>query len=202
MNADHIVAEPSTLTGSIGVIAGKFSIAGLMQKLGVSMGDIKTDENAGMWSMASGFTNGQRDRVNAMLDSTYHAFTKNVAEARKIPLEKMPDIAKGRVWTGEQAIGIGLVDELGGYDTTIKALRKKLNLTESDTLSLEVFPVPETPVERVMRLMKEFGIESAMMNAAFTQWGQVRLALAPFTHALSTAPFAAQMAPEVLGVVR
>ncbi len=164
MNADHIVAEPSTITGSIGVLAGKFSVGDLLQKIGVTMSTIKTSENAGMWSMTEGYTPAQRERINALLDKSYRAFTKNVSDARHIPLDKMPEIAKGRVWTGSQALKIGLVDELGGFGTTLSAIRKKLNLAETDPVTLEDFPTPETPVERVMKLMRSFGMEAAMLR--------------------------------------
>jgi protease-4 len=164
MNADRIVAEPATLTGSIGVLAGKFAAADLLQKIGVSMPSIKTSDNSGMWSVAGEFTPQQRDRVNALLDNSYRAFTRNVAEARHIPIDRMPDIAKGRVWTGEQALKIGLVDELGGFATTLAALRKKLNLTNKDVIALEAYPPPETPVERMLKLLKAFGVEEAALR--------------------------------------
>jgi protease-4 len=177
MNADHIVAEPGTLTGSIGVLAGKFVVGGLMDKLGITFGTLKTTENAGMWSPQAEFTDAQRERVNALLDQTYHAFVKNVSDARKIPMEKMPDVAKGRVWTGAQGVKMGLIDELGGYDVTLGALRKKLNIGPDDLVSLEVFPPPETPVERVMKLLKGLGVESAMVRTALVQFQGLQTAL-------------------------
>ncbi len=180
MNADHIVADPGTLTGSIGVLAGKFTGAGLLQKVGVNIGTVRTADNAGMWSPVEPFTPAQRERVNALLDNSYRTFTKNVSDARKIPFEKMPDIAKGRVWTGAQAQKLGLVDELGGYDTTIAALRKKLNLAETDHVDLLPFPQPESPVERVMKLLKSFGVEASMARVGFAQWQTARAVLAPY----------------------
>jgi protease-4 len=202
MNADHIVAEPGTLTGSIGVLAGKFVLGGLLDKLGVSFGELKTTTNAGMWSPNAEFTPAQRDRVNALLDQTYHAFIKNVSDARKIPMDKMPDVAKGRVWTGEQGLKIGLVDELGGYDVTLAALRKKLNLGPTDMVNLEVFPPPETPVEKVMKLLKGMGVESAMVRSALVQWQNVQAALGvtPADIAVRT-PVSARMSGAALGVV-
>lgn len=164
MNAEHIVAERSTITGSIGVLAGKFAIGDLLQKLGITMATIKTSDNAGMWSMTEAYSPQQRERVNALLDNTYRAFTKNVSEARHIPIEKMPDIAKGRVWTGAQAAKIGLVDEVGGFGTTMQAIRKKLNLTENDQIDLVTFPPPESPIERIMKLLRTFGLEEAALR--------------------------------------
>lgn len=174
MNADHIVANPGTLTGSIGVLAGKFVLGGLMEKIGISFGNLKTTDNAGMWSTQSEFSPAQRERVNALLDQTYRAFIKNVSEARKISMEKMPDVAKGRVWTGAQALNIGLVDELGGYDVAMAAVRKKINLGATDVIALDVYPRPETPVERVLKLLKGLGVESAMVRSLFSQWQDIQ----------------------------
>ena len=203
MNADHIAAEPATLTGSIGVLSGKFVIAGLLQKIGVNFGTIKTAENAGMWSMTEGFTPSQRERVNALLDQTYYAFVKNVSDARKIPMDKMPDIAKGRVWTGSQALKIGLVDQLGGYDVSLAAIRKKLGLKETDQMALEVFPPPETPVERIMKLLKGLGIESAMIRSALIEWQSVQVSLAPLmSEGSNLHPIEARMPNAALGAVR
>lgn len=203
MNADHIVAEPGTLTGSIGVLSGKFVLSGLLDKIGITFGNIKTTETAGMWSPNSEFTPAQRERVNAMLDQTYHAFIKNVSDARKIPMEKMPDIAKGRVWTGAQASKIGLVDELGGYDVTLAALRKKLKLEPTDIVSLEVFPAPETPIERIMKLMKGLGVESAMIRSALVQWQGMQAALGvSYSDVISQGAVSARMPTAMLKAVR
>jgi len=179
MNADRIISEPATLTGSIGVIGGKFILAGLMQKVGVNWDMVKTADNAGMWSMINDFTPAQKERVNALMDQTYHAFVKNVSDARHIPMEKMPDISKGRVWTGAQALKINLVDELGGYDVALAAVHKALKLDEKAPLELEVFPAPETPVERVLKVLKNVGGQSAMLGSAILQWQKIQTTLGP-----------------------
>lgn len=180
MNADKIIAEPATITGSIGVFAGKFVLGGLMEKLGVNWATLKTTDTAGMWSMTEPFSPAQRARIDALLDNTYRAFVKNVSDARKIPMEKMPELAKGRVWTGEQASKNGLVDALGGYTTTLDALRDMLNLPKNAVLSLEPFPPPETPYERVMKFLKNAGLESAALGPLFLEWQSVESMLAPF----------------------
>jgi len=180
MNGDRIIADPATLTGSIGVVAGKFEGSGLLQKLGVSMDGVSTAENAGMWNMAAGFTPPQRARVNALLDNTYHTFISDVAAARKIPMEKMPEIAKGRVWTGDQAVKIGLVDELGGYDVALAAIRKALKLSENDLISLEAFPLPPTPAERFLKIMHHLGAESAMLSSSSAMLTKMQATLRPW----------------------
>ncbi len=180
MNADRIVAEPGTLTGSIGVVSGKFAGKELLQKIGVSFDGVRTADNAGMWYPLDQFTPEQRERVNALLDNSYHTFTQDVATARKIPFEKMPDIAKGRVWTGAQASKIGLVDELGGYMTTFSAIRKKLGLTDDDLVTLQVFPEPETAVERLQKLLRSLGIQGAMLERFSTLLMKFQATVQPF----------------------
>ena len=134
-----------------------------------------------MWSPIDGFSPHQRERVNYMLDQTYHAFITNVSEARKIPIEKMADIAKGRVWTGDQAIKIGLVDELGGYDAALKEIRNTLKLLETDTVILDEFPAPVSPAEKILKLFKGVGIESAMISNILARFQQMNVVL---THVL------------------
>jgi protease-4 len=197
MNADYIAADPGTLTGSIGVLAGKFTAGGLLQKLGINVGTIKTSDTAGMWSPTESFSPAQRERVNALLDSSYRAFVQNVSSARKIPMEKMPDIAKGRVWTGAQAIKLGLVDELGGYGTAIAAIRKKLGLAETDTILLIPFPPPETPVERVLKLLKSIGVEQSLVRSVLLQWQSVRAMLGPAWGALTNKGGLSLRAPDM-----
>jgi protease-4 len=199
MNGDKIIADPATLTGSIGVVAGKFAAGGLLQKIGVSMDGVATSANAGMWNMAASFTPEQRARVNALLDNTYHSFVANVAAARKIPMEKMPDITKGRVWTGAQAVKIGLVDELGGYGEALGAVRKALKLDEKHELSLETFPSPPTPTERLLKLMHKVGAESAMMSTSASTLAKMQAMLGPWLGAASMAdhPVAVRMPNEV-----
>lgn len=177
MNADRILANPATLTGSIGVVAGKFAIDGLLEKAGISMDGASTAPNAGMWTVAAQFSPEQRARINALLDNTYRSFVKNVSSARKIPIEKMPDVAKGRVFTGEQALKVGLVDELGGYDAALNVVRKSLSLDAEAPLYVEVFPAPPSMAERLLRFMRRFNAESAalfsFMNRMSRLWGAV-----------------------------
>jgi protease-4 len=195
MNADKIIAEPGTLTGSIGIISGKFSGKELMQKLGINVDAVRTADNVGMWMPIAPFTPQQRDRVNALMDNSYRAFTQNVAAARKIPIEKMPDIAKGRVFTGAQAVKIGLVDELGGYTITFAAIRKKLKLADDDLITIEPYPRPETPVERIEKMLRSLGIGGVVEGSMLAAIHQLQSTLAPYIGDLSrhNMPAAARM---------
>ena len=161
MNGDHIVAEPGTLTGSIGVVAGKFAVSGLLKNSAMSMDGVRTPDNAGMWTMTEAFTPAAARAGQCAAGQYLSCLRQQRRRARKIPMEKMPDIAKGRVWTGEQAVDIGLVDELGGYREALKSVRKTLKLEDKDMLSLEEFPAQPNPAERLLKLLKHLGAESA-----------------------------------------
>lgn len=202
MNADRIIAEPSTITGSIGVFAGKFVVGDLMQKIGVHWGMVKTADDAGMWAMTEPFTPRQAERVNALLDGTYHAFVTHVSDARKIPIANMPDIAKGRVWTGDQAIKNGLVDKLGGFDVALDEVRDALKLAKDAPVVLEEFPAPESPLDRVRKLLKNFGAESAMLGPLFLEWQNISSALGFFHAARDMKPVELISPQAALSVVK
>lgn len=203
MNADHIVAEPGTLTGSIGVVAGKFVFGELSDKLGITWDTLTTSDNARMWSLIHPFDAKGRERVNALLDDTYKTFTENVAAARKIPLEKMPEVAKGRVWTGDQALKAGLVDELGGMATTVAAIKKHLKLDPTDAIELKLFPPPESPASLAIKILRNLGIEAAMLHGFAGIAGRAQEALGPLWDEMAyTGPVAARVPSVYLGAVR
>ncbi|MDE2029031.1 MAG: signal peptide peptidase SppA [Alphaproteobacteria bacterium] len=179
MNGSRIVADPGTLTGSIGVLAGKPAINGLLKKIGVTADGVYTASNAAMWSIAAPFNDFQRARVNALLDDTYRTFVGDVSAARQIPLAKMPGIAGGRVYTGDQAVKNGLVDELGGYDVALAAVRHALKLGDKATISLQNFPPPPSAAERFLRLMRRFGAESAEVSSSLSVLARVQNVLQP-----------------------
>ncbi len=153
MNADRIIAEPATLTGSIGVIAGKVSTAGFWDMLGITWDGVKRGQNAGIWSGITSYGPSERARVEAVLDDLYATFTRNVAEARHLAPEKVREIARGRVWTGHQALALGLVDELGDLETALRRSREAIGLTPDAPVSLEVYPRPKSQFERVVDLL-------------------------------------------------
>lgn len=128
MAADVIVAQPGTLTGSIGVFGGKPVLAELLEKIGVNSELIAEGANAGMFSTSRAFSPEQWDRVNAWLDRIYDDFVGKVADGRKLTRERAHDLARGRVWTGADAKESGLVDELGGLEDALAMARKRAGL--------------------------------------------------------------------------
>ncbi|WP_066687258.1 signal peptide peptidase SppA [Caulobacter sp. CCH9-E1] len=126
--ADSIVAQPSTLTGSIGVYGGKFAIGDALARFGVDTKQLHVGgDYAQAFGSGDGFTPEQRAKFAGWMDRIYAGFVTRVAEGRKLPAARVREIAKGRVWTGEQAKQLGLVDELGGFYQAVdkaKALAK------------------------------------------------------------------------------
>lgn len=140
MPADRIVAHPATLTGSIGVVGGKQVVAGTKKKLGITTGEVHMGENATIFSASQSFTPEQWDKVHEFLDRIYDDFTQKVADGRKLDLQGLDTVARGRVWTGEQALEHGLVDELGGYPTALRLVREVTGLKPDARIALKEFP--------------------------------------------------------------
>ena len=140
MAADGIVAQPGSLTGSIGVFAGKMVTTSFWEKVGVSWDEVHTSENADLWSWTTDYNARQWGRVQGILDRIYGDFTEKAAAGRRIPVEKVLEAAKGRVWTGEDAKALGLVDELGGFSTALRMAREAAGIPEGKGIRLKIFP--------------------------------------------------------------
>ena len=147
MPADKIVAQPGTITGSIGVLAGKMVTPAMWEKVGLTFDQVEVGANANMWNASRSFSPAEWARFNAWLDRIYDDFTSKVAEGRKLPKEKVLEIAKGRVWTGEDAKAIGLVDELGGYATALKLAKAAAKIPAGEKVKVAVFPREKNPFE-------------------------------------------------------
>lgn len=145
--ADKIVAEPATLTGSIGVLAGKLVVADLLKKIGVSTDSAQIGANAAMFSPTADFSARAKSRLEAFLDETYKGFKDHVATGRHMTQEEVEAVAKGRVWSGEDAKARGLVDELGGYSAALRLAREAANLMPEAPVTLTVFPREESLAE-------------------------------------------------------
>ncbi len=155
VNADHIIAEPGTLTGSIGVFAGKVVLDKLWKKLGVKWEAITLGDNADMWSMNSVFSETSNERFEAMLDNIYDNFIKIVAEGREMTLEEVEKVAQGRVWTGKQAKEIGLVDSLGGIEMALAYARELSGFEKEDDVPLVYYPAKKSTLELMIQLLTE-----------------------------------------------
>ncbi len=151
--ASSIVAEPSTLTGSIGVFGGKLALGQALARFGVDVRQMAIGGDfAGTYAMSSSFTPTQRAAFARMIDQVYEEFLQRVSIGRKIPIERVRQIAKGRVWTGAQAKQLGLVDELGGFYDAIERA-KALSGLSGKAVRLKMVPAPKTFLESVQRAL-------------------------------------------------
>lgn len=127
--ANKIVANPGTLTGSIGVIMEIPNIEGLMDKIGIKTEVIKTGRHKDMASIFRKLGKEEKDILQNILDDVHEQFIKAVSEAREMPIEKVRELADGRVFTGRQAIDAGLVDELGNLEDAINIAARLAGIT-------------------------------------------------------------------------
>lgn len=146
--ADSIFAQPNTITGSIGV----FGIIPNLQnffnnKLGITFDEVKTGKYADLMSVSRPLTVDERDLIQQGVNKTYNTFTKKVADGRKISQAKVDSIGQGRVWTGAQALQIGLVDRLGGLEDAIKSAAKKAKIKD---YKLVAYPSLKDPFESIL----------------------------------------------------
>ena len=140
MAAQHIVANPGTITGSIGVVTGKLVTRDLRDRLGVGSDSVRTNTNADAWSATAPFTDAQQQLVEAEADLFYDDFVRRVAEARGMSVEAVDAVARGRVWTGADAAGRGLIDELGGLRTALRRAKTLAGLDPDEAVRLASFP--------------------------------------------------------------
>jgi protease-4 len=142
--ADKIVAQPATLTGSIGVISGKILTNSFWDKVGVSWGEVHTSANATFWSTTHDYTPQQWAQLQDWLDRIYDDFVTKVAQGRDMPKVKVLEVAGGRVWTGEDAKALGLVDELGGFSAALRLVKAAAGIPQDADVRLQVFPPERT----------------------------------------------------------
>jgi len=150
MSADAIVAEPLTLTGSIGVFVGKADLSGLYEKLGVSHELISRGENAGLFSELQSFTPTQREIIRNQLRRFYERFVDRVAEGRGMSFSQADSIAKGRVWSGQDAQKLGLVDALGGVDEAIERAKELADIPTEDRPQIVTYQRPMSALDRFL----------------------------------------------------
>lgn len=147
--ANAIVAQPGSITGSIGVVTGKFVLEGTFDKLGIGTDSVSDGRFAEIYSPFRAFTPAERGKVEAQMQATYELFVSRVAEGRRSSVEKIDAIAQGRVWTGKQARELGLVDELGGLDRAIALAKEHAKLDAAKPVTLVVYPQKRSIVDLV-----------------------------------------------------
>ena len=144
MAGQAIVAQPATLTGSIGIYSGKIALGGAAGKVGITTETVKDGANADMFSPFTPFTPAQRTKLLAYMQTFYDGFVEKAAQARGTTPAKIDAVAQGRVWTGAQAKEQGLVDALGGLDTAVALAKAKAGIPSADDVELVVYPQRRT----------------------------------------------------------
>lgn len=144
MGARRIVSQPSTITGSIGVIFGKFDMTGLYDWLGMNVDRVKLAPNSDIFSAFTSLSEEQKKQVETWMHVIYENFVRKAAEGRKTTYEQLEPKAHGRIYTGSQAKALGLVDELGGLSVAVAQMKKALSLKEDEQIELVLFPKPKS----------------------------------------------------------
>jgi protease-4 len=165
-NADYIYAQPTTITGSIGVLGGKIALEGAFDKVGYNIDSVSVGgPYTGAYSANTPFTDYQEEGFRSQMAEIYEDFTGVVAAGRDMPIEQVKEIAKGRVWSGAQAHELGLVDELGGFYDALAKARELAEIGEDEEIYLRRYPKPKTVEEQLSSLFSTSAQTSADLDA-------------------------------------
>ena len=160
MPAHQIVAQPATLTGSIGVVMIKFAIGGTLEKLGMNVEGVTAGRYADLYSPARPFSPEERAKIQEQMQATYDAFVEKAAAGRQTTPERIDAIAQGRVWTGQQAKELGLVDELGGLQHALSIAKTRAQIDPNAEVEIVTYPQPKSFYELVQA---PFGVEGSSL---------------------------------------
>ena len=185
--ADRIVAQPGTLTGSIGVISGKVSLRELWGDLGVNWDGVQAGQRAAMWSPNAPFSRDEWNWLQQTLDTTYADFTGKVAAGRGLTQEQVLAVAKGQIWSGADAKEAGLVDALGGYRTAVDLAKDAAGLAAEETVQLRPFPAERDPFAALLEDAFGSGIESPATLKLLRSLARAAELLAPLVQAAEMA---------------
>ena len=160
MGADSIVAEPGTITGSIGVVYMKLDFSEMLSNLGIHFDYAKSAEISDSLSISRGMNEKELEQLNGAIGEVYRNFTSKVAQGRKLSPEQAEDVARGRVWSGIAARERGLVDELGGFSTAVEIARRKAGIPAGQAHQLVMYSVRE-PLLSLRNLLSGGGASPA-----------------------------------------
>ena len=144
--ADAIVADPATITGSIGVFGGKLNVLGLYRKLGLNIETVSRGKHAAMWSPFSDFDPEEEALYQKSLDQFYDVFLARVAEGRKMTPALVDSVGQGRVWSGMAAKQRGLVDRFGGLHEAMEVARARAHIDPNADIVIDVYPRPKKTI--------------------------------------------------------
>ena len=174
MGADRIIAQPGTITGSIGVLAGKLLTENFWEeRLGITWDRVETSDNASMYIGLEDYTEHGWARHQTWLDRVYDDFTSKAAAGRGMTQTALQELARGRIWTGRQALELGLIDDVGGFGEAWAAVRELLELDPDAALHVRGFPAELPWYQRLMEPDQEPAV-SASLQAAVQMLEQVQ----------------------------
>ena len=160
MTGDPIIAEPNTLTGSIGVFFGRVNLKGLYDKIGIKKETLTRGHFANIDSENGPLTDEERAKLRKEIEVFYQGFVERVAAARKRGYNQVEPLAQGRVWLGEQAKKNGLVDELGGVEEAVQMIRQRAQIGASEKVTLVAYPPKRTILEMLLKSSNESEVET------------------------------------------
>jgi protease IV len=163
---ERIFADPSAIVGSIGVVGGKLALGGLYQKLGITTETFSRGANAGIFSSAEPFTADQRLMMKNMMKQTYDQFVDRILTTRKGRIAEIDKVARGRVFVGEKAVELGLVDEIGGIEKAISYAADRGALGKE--YEVRILPGPKTLADIISGGAETRTLISPMMRSGFT----------------------------------
>jgi protease-4 len=174
MGSDGIVAQPGTITGSIGVFGGKFSLRGLYEKVGLNKEILKRGQHADLFTEFRPWTDEERGKVRELMTDFYREFVTKAAEGRKKTYEQIDAVAQGRVWTGEEAKRHGLVDRLGGMDVAVDLAKERAGIGKEQGVRLVVVPERKGLLETLLERQEE-GVDTLLPPdlRAVLRWARV-----------------------------
>ncbi len=153
-DADMIMASPATLTGSIGVVGGKFVLSEMWDKLKINWDTVSFGESSDFWSPNNAFDDAEQQRMNTFLDNTYEAFLDRVEQGRDMPRDRVREFAQGRVWTGRQAQENGLIDKTGGILDALDETARLIGKGDRQDLVVITMPRPKSTLEQIVDLFQ------------------------------------------------
>jgi protease-4 len=160
--APDIVAQPATLTGSIGIYGGKFITGGTFDKVGANIESVIIGRNAGLASPDRPFTESERQKLRVQIRDFYDGFLQKVATSRKMTVQQVDSIAQGRVWTGAQAQQNGLVDALGGLDRAIALAKERAGISPETEVEIVSYPARKSLAELLVEQLSGSGSDRQM----------------------------------------
>ncbi len=165
MGCDKVLAEPGTLTGSIGVVGGKIAVGGLLEKVGVTTDTVEIGKNGRILSIFKPFSDAEEAAMKQMMEETYEQFVKKAAEGRNKKFEDLESLAGGRIYSGRKAEEIGLVDALGTLEDAIAEAKKMASLEDNEDVELLFLPEPKGLLESLIEPLEEMGLSAPAIRA-------------------------------------